>query len=205
MHIEFLVEEPSAEAALRNLVPKIIGGAATFKVHPYQGKRDLLANLRQRLRGYARFLPEDWRIVVLVDEDRKDCILLKRRLEQTSSEAGFSTRSNRDHAGRFRVLNRIAVEELEAWFFGDVEAIVSAYPGVPSTLGRRANYRDPDRIRVHGGTWEALEDVLRRARYHPGGMPKTEAARLISSHMDPDRNRSRSFRVFRDALRELAM
>lgn len=50
----------------------------------------------------------------------------------------------------FQVLNRLAIEELEAWFFGDVAALHSAYPRVPSTLGRRSRYRDPDAIR--GGT-----------------------------------------------------
>ena len=43
MHIEFLVEEPSAEAALKNLVPKISGQDVSFMIHPHQGKQDLLA------------------------------------------------------------------------------------------------------------------------------------------------------------------
>ena len=41
------------------------------------------------------------------------------------------------------------------------------------------------------------------AKYHPGGLEKIRAAREISNHMDPDRNRSRSFQVFRDALRSI--
>ena len=41
------------------------------------------------------------------------------------------------------------------------------------------------------------------AKYHPGGLEKIRAAREISNHMDPDRNRSRSFQVFRDALRNI--
>jgi hypothetical protein len=44
MHVEFLVEEPSAEAALQNLLPKIVGNVATFTIHPYQGKPDLFKN-----------------------------------------------------------------------------------------------------------------------------------------------------------------
>ncbi len=95
-------------------------------------------------------------------------------------------------------INRIAVEELEAWFFGDVGALVAAYPGVPETLDRRAKYRNPDAIA--GGTWEALERVLQEAGHHGGGLAKVRAARDIAAHMDPGRNRSRSFQVFRDAI-----
>lgn len=204
MRIEFLVEEPSAEAALVNLVPKIVGEDICFKIHPYQGKQDLLGKLTQRLRSYARWVPEDWRIVVLIDEDRKDCRALKRRLEQSARDAGLHTRTMPGPGGRFRVLNRLAIEELEAWFFGDVEALVAAYPGVPPTLDRKAAYRDPDAIRVHGGTCEALADVLKRAGYYRSGMPRIETARRISEQMMPDRNRSRSFQVFRDGLRHIA-
>ncbi len=39
MHLEFLVEEESAEAALKEIVPKIIGVTATFHVHVHQGNR----------------------------------------------------------------------------------------------------------------------------------------------------------------------
>jgi len=93
------------------------------------------------------------------------------------------------------------VEELEAWFFGDVSALIAAYPGVPATLAHRARFRDPDAI--SGGTWESLERVLQRAGHHTGGLEKLRAAREIAKHMDPERNRSRSFCGFRDRLREL--
>ena len=38
------------------------------------------------------------------------------------------------------------IEELEAWFFGDIAAIHAAYPRISIHLGGRANYRDPDAI-----------------------------------------------------------
>ncbi len=200
MHLEVLVEESSAEAALGNLLPKIVGREVTHSIHPHQGKSDLLDKLPSRLRGYENWLPADWRIVVLVDQDRSGCREIKGRLERAAAQAGLVTKSTR--LPSFQVLNRLAVEELEAWFFGDVEAIVQAYPGVPPILGQKARYRDPDAIA--GGTWEALERVLQRAGYFRNGLRKIEAARAISAHMAPERNRSRSFRVFRDALREIA-
>ena len=201
MHIELLVEEPSAEAALNELLPRIIGKKASWWVHVHQGKGDLLANLVPRLKGYARWLPEDWRIVVLVDRDSQDCLKLKKNLETAARQAGLCTRSHPGSGSRVQVINRIAVEELEAWFFGDVEALRAAFPGVPPTLGQKARYRNPDAIK--GGTAEALERELQRVGYFRGGLGKKEAARTIARHMMPERNRSRSFCNFRDALVDL--
>lgn len=138
MHIEFLVEEESAEKALRILVPKIFDTDVHFDIHTFQGKRDLLQSLPSRLKGYRSWLPADWRIVVLIDEDRQDCVELKNKLEQAAQSAGFSTRSTPGADGGFQVINRLAVEELEAWFFGDVKAIVSAYPNVSPNIGNKA-------------------------------------------------------------------
>ncbi len=73
--------------------------------------------------------------------------------------------------------------------------------GVPRTLAQRARFRDPDA--VAGGTWEALDRVLRKAGYSEG-LVKTVTARLVAEHMDPQRNLSHSFQVFRDGLRCLA-
>lgn len=69
------------EAFLRALLPRRLPLDRTFKVHPFQGKSDLLSKLEARLRGYAVWLPDDWRIVVVVDRDDDDCRALKQRLE----------------------------------------------------------------------------------------------------------------------------
>jgi hypothetical protein len=83
---------------------------------------------------------------VLVDADQDDCRALKRTLEDAASAVGLPTRSAVGAAGGFVVLNRIAIEELEAWFLGDVEAVATAYPGVPLSLGQRQRFRDPDAV-----------------------------------------------------------
>lgn len=202
MHIEFLVEEPSVEAALRNLVPMICGSSISFDIHAFRSKSDLLAKLPLRLRGYGNFLPSEWRIVVLVDEDRQDCIALKDELEKAANDAGLVTRSRAQEGSRFHVLNRIAVEELEAWFFGDIPAIHQAYKKIPLTLDTKSAYRDPDAIK--GGTWEAMERELQKMGYFKGGLAKIKAARTISANMEPARNRSRSFQIFRQGLMSIA-
>jgi hypothetical protein len=202
MRIEFLVEEFSAEAALINILPKILGEDTAYAIRAFSGKADLLSQLPKRLKGYRKWLPEDGRIVVLVDQDRENCLALKTRLEEAARKAGFITKTDTHGHGRFEVINRLAIEELEAWFFGDPKALVQAYPRVPATIGRKAQYRNPDAI--VGGTWEALERVLKKSGYYPSGMSKVETARNISKYMDPQRNHSKSFQVFRDALIELA-
>ncbi len=205
-HVELLVEEPSMEAALRLLLPKMLGDLS-FEIYPHQCKDELLLRLLQRLRGYAQRRESDvWfrdhcRIVVVVDRDDDDCVKFKRGLEKTATDAGLTTRSST--RGRpYIVANRIAIEELEAWYFGDWEAVRSAYPKVSATIQKQAKYREPDEI--VGGTWEAFERVLQKAGYYRSGLRKVEAARAIAAYMEPSRNISLSFCTFRDVLMEMA-
>lgn len=202
MHVEVLVEEMSAEVTLRALLPELLGPDVSFEIRTFQGKRDLLAKLPIRLRAYASWVDTaDTRIVVLVDEDREDCVALKQTLERHAAEAGLVTKTMAAAGEPFVVLNRIAVEELEAWFFGDCDAIRAAYPRVPKNLEQRSAYRHPDAIA--GGTAERLARVLNDAGYHRGGLAKVSAASDIVRHMDPARNSSPSFRRFVDGIREL--
>ena len=197
--IDFIVEEPSMEAFLRAVLPKLLDDTH-FTIHAFRGKDHLLKRLPSRLNGYARWIPPDYRIIVLVDRDDEDCNQLKAQLEQMASNAGLATRSQ-PVGGQFTVLNRIVIEELEAWYFGDWQAVQNAYPKVRSTIPKQPRYRDPDAIQ--GGTWEHFERVLRRSGYYKSGLPKIEAAQSIGPFVDPENNRSHSFQCFRGALREL--
>ena len=191
------MEERSAEAALNVILPKILSANIDFECRVYDGKHDLLKKLPARLRGYRQWLPDDQRIVVLIDEDRQDCKQLKEQLEQLALSAGFMTKSNTVSKCDFQVVNRLAIEELEAWFFGDPIAVRKAYPRVPRTFEHQAKYRNPDAIR--GGTSEALQFLLKG--YYTDKLPKIEVAQKIAQHMDPNRNRSKSFQVFVEGLK----
>lgn len=197
-HLVFLVEEPSMEVFLRGLLPRLLPSDRTFEVHPFQGKQDLLAKLEDRLRGYAMWLPADWRVVVLVDRDDDDCRTLKRRMDEIAARVGLRTRSRCPSC--WQLVNRIVIEELEAWYFGDWEAVRAAYPRVSMSVPQQQRYRDPDAI--VGGTWEAFERLLQRHGYFRGGLPKMEVARTLGQHLEPSRCRSASFACFRDAVRE---
>ncbi|HYC92351.1 MAG TPA: DUF4276 family protein [Thermoanaerobaculia bacterium] len=194
-HLEILVEEPSAEAALNAFLSRQLT-ELSFDIHAHNGKHDLLRKLPQRLIGYSKWLPDSARIIVLVDRDDDDCELLKGTLERAASDARLVTRSSRRK--RFQLANRIAIEELEAWFFGDWEAVTTAFPRAPRNIPNKAGFRDSDAIA--GGTWEALERILRSAGYMEGGLRKIEAARTIAQFMEPSRNTSHSFRHFWNVL-----
>ncbi len=200
MHIEFFLEEPSAETFIDTLAPKLLKAGVTHRCHPYGGKKALLKNLPNRLKG-LKWIPEDWRIVVLVDVDREDCTALKETLEKCAKEAGFNTKSRPGKNGRFVVLNRIVVEELEAWYFGEPSAIQKAYPRFKPAHARQNDLRNPDGCT--GGTWEAFERALQEAGYYSTGLPKKEAASLMAAQMDPARNTSPSFKAFVEGLRAL--
>jgi hypothetical protein len=173
-HLELLVEEPSAEAFLRGLLPRLLPPNRTFEVYPFQGKQDLLDKLEARLRGYAAWLPAEWRIVVVVDRDDDDCRRLKQRMEQIANRAGLRTK--------------------------DWEAVRAAFPRVSRTVPRQSRYREPDAIT--GGTWEAFERILQRHGYFKGGLPKIDVARVLGQHVDHTRCHSPSFVCFRDVVLE---
>ena len=190
--LEVFVEEQSAEVALKSLLPKIVPGVA-FQVVSFNGKTDLLRKLPDRLRGYTHYWAEmGLRIVVLLDRDNDDCVELKNRLAEIAREAGLPADAT---------LFRIVIEELEAWFLGDVPALHAAYPKVSPSLGNQTKFRDPEN--VAGGAWEGLEHALQKHGYHKKGLQKVRAASDIAPHMDIENNRSKSFQVFRDGLRRL--
>ena len=192
MHIHFLVEESSTEIALKFIVPKIIGNIHTFEIHNFGNKNNLLKKLPERMKAYANFIPDDWRIVISVDEDRANCLELKNKLCDASSVVT-------EKKGNI-VLHRIVVEELESWFIGDVAAIRAEYEKIPASLPQQAKFRDPDAIK--GGTWEELDKILKKYGYETG-LQKMNFAQKVSPHMDVQNNQSRSFQVFRDGLRKI--
>jgi hypothetical protein len=192
-----LVEEPSMEIALEALLPKMLRPEISIEIRQFQCKDELLLRLPERLAGYAQWLPPNALVLVIVDRDDDDCKELKAKLEAIALKAGLATKTA-PRQGSFQVINRIAIEELEAWFFGDWPAVRQAYPKLDANVPQRAGLRDPDAIK--GGTWEALERELNRKGYFKSGLRKLELARTVSPLMVPSHNRSTSFVQLRDAL-----
>ena len=215
MHLEVLVEDRSGSIALEIVLEKILGGSSSehsWRIHPYKGigripkdlhrqsdpkKRTLLDRLPSLLRGYGRSLPADhFAVVVVVDLDNRDCMKFKQELLAVLDDCAPSPRT----------LFRIAIEESEAWLLGDRAAVQQAYPNAKVPV---LNGYEQDSI---CGTWERLADAvhpggsmrLKKAAWPEAGRAKCGWAARIAPHMDPDRNRSKSFQVFRDGIRSLA-
>lgn len=212
MHIDVLVEDSSSSKLLETLFPKILGGQGephTWRVHAYKGvgripsglqgsgdpvARILLDQLPRLLRGYGK-TPGIDAVVVLVDTDGRDCVAFLAQLKTLVAQIDPTP----------TVLFRLAMEEAEAWYFGDRAALLAAFP--------RAKRDVLDRYVQDSacGTWELLADAV-----HPGGSPavrkagwpqsgelKHEWAERIGPLMNVEANHSPSFTKLRDGLRRL--
>ena len=99
-----------------------------------------------------------------------------------------------------------AIEEGEAWFLGDLNAIKTAYPNAKDVV---LNSYVNDSI---GGTWEKLADAIYKGGaaalsakgWQAIGEEKSRWAVEITPNMDIDHNRSPSFCHFREKIRELS-
>lgn len=198
--LHVLMEEPSMEDALQILLPRMVRPDIELKFIQFGDKGNLLRELPSRLRGYKQWLPATAMILVVVDRDNDDCHALKQQLEECAAHAGFRTKSSPHEDGGFQIINRIAIEELEAWYFGDWQAVRMAYPRMPDLAGKAA-YRRSDEIA--GGSWEALERELQKRGYFGSGLRKREFARAVAEYMQPNRNLSPSFACLRDAVMAL--
>ena len=201
MQIEFLVEEISAKAAPDQLLPRLLPGHSC-RVRVFEGWQDLLGQLKTVLQGYHRRIFREGetalRVVVLLDGDGI-CERRKAALEAKAAEVGLPTKTSAGPGQVFYVLNRVAVQELEAWWLGDREAIIAAYPRV-----KPAHFKGTDRtpdapLKPNDVLWE----VLKKGRYFLTGKRKTQWATDISQYIYPARNTSPSFRCFCEGLAAL--
>lgn len=210
MHIEILVEDASGEKLLDSVLPKLLGEQGnphTWRMHSYKGigqipkkmnaggdpaKRILLDRLPKLLRGYGK-TPAIDAVIVVLDSDRRNCADFLSELKALVAGCDPAPKT----------MFRLAIEEMEAWYLGDQQALRAAYPSAKAdVLGRYVQDSVCD-------TWELLADAI-----HPGGsaaikkagwpLPgqiKCEWAEKIGPLLEPDRNISPSFGKLRDGLR----
>ena len=212
MHIEILVEDSSGKALLDYLVPKVLGAYGdphTWRLHPYKGigripqglatkadpeKRMLLDQLPKLLSGYRK-TPGIDAVVVVLDTDERNCATFLDELRVVANHCRMAERT----------MFRLAIEEMEAWYFGDRDALLEAYP--------RAQKQVLDTYTQDSvcGTWEKLADAIspggaaaiKKDGWAVAGKAKHDWARGIGPHMDVERNISPSFGKLRDGLRRL--
>ena len=213
MHLEVLVEDTSGKVALDALLPKMLpADKHTFKTIAYKGigrvpkglttradpsKRMLLDNLPRLLRGYGKSFPNyPMAVIVVMDLDRRpDCIAFKAELATLLNAC----------QPRPNAYFRIAIEEMEAWFFGDEPALLAAYPKAKRNI--LAKYQQDSIC----GTWERLADAiypggsaaLEKQGWPAPGFAKCDWAGNIAPRMNIAANRSPSFRALHDLIQRV--
>lgn len=164
------------EVLLSCIMPTIIQPPHSFRVIPHRGISDLRKSLPNKLKGWRA---PDSKFLILVDQDATDCRERKAEFEAICLR----------HKAKDDFAVRIVCQELEAWFLGDVEALLkSELPGSK----RLGDYRNkelcvaPDNVVKPS---RRLADIL-------GSYQKVSGAKAVAPHMDLKRNTSVSFNVF---------
>lgn len=135
-----------------------------------------------------------WRLVVIVDCDNENCKELKKQLECICNKARLSSKTKCKNPN-WNIVTRIAIKELEAWYFGDWAAVKAAYPKISANAPRIP----PDQV---VNAWETFHKILRQKKYFLGGLNKGQAAAEIGRHIDARRSRSPSFKKLYCAIEE---
>jgi hypothetical protein len=216
MHFEFLIEDQSGAKAMEILCPKIIGSSEhTHRIHSYRGggrdipskgsgvspnKRIFFNRLPSLLKGFGKTYPEQVNgqacyIIVICDLDNENEFDFMIKLNSILDACPYKP------VVRFC----LSIEEFEAWYLGDLDAVRAAYPRAKATILRR--YVNDSIC----GTWELLADAvfsggssaLKRQGWQRVGEEKSKWAENIAQNMDIDVNKSPSFRGMVRGVREL--
>ena len=170
---------------LAGLLPRLLPGwveGEHFLCVPHEGKSDLDRSLPRKLAAWN--VPGD-RFVVLRDNDAANCATVKARLVKLCVDNG-----------RPDTLVRLACQELEAWYLGDLDALAAAYEE-PKLCGHamRKRYVDPD-------AWEKPSVEVKRSL--PTFQKGLGARRMGVALRGADESRSRSFQVFVAGVQKMA-
>lgn len=199
MIVHVLVEGRSESAFIDAWAGRAFPGHE-FRPHPHEGKgslprknarpdprrKGLLDLLPATLRAYGETrTASDYAVVVLVDADEENCLVLKKRLVAMAKEVRPRPQ---------RLLFRIAVEETEAYYLGDLKALKAAFPQADMTRARR--YK-PDSI---VGTAELFGEIV-----DDGGLNKVAWAHEMGARLTTDAatSRSESFRALVTGITKL--
>ncbi len=182
INLVFMLEEESAKHLLKELLPRILSEfqSVTYQLIPHQGKGDLQKSIPIKLRAW---LAPNTFFIILHDQDSHDCRKLKQKLKL------LCVRNN-----KHKPLIRIVCQELEAWYFGDLDAVEKAFPSF------RANkYKDKRRFMNPDAISKPSDELKRIVR----GFSKGIAAREVPRHMNKDKNTSTSFNHLIGGLQNL--
>lgn len=178
MTIVFLVEEQSMKVFLDIILPRVLPSGVDFITVPHEGKSDLRKSVPIKLSSWN--VP-DTKFMIIQDQDSNDCHALKEDL--------LSLADKHDK----EVVVRIACHELEAWYFGDLQAVSKAYGKDLSGLAIKRKYRNPD-------------SIISPKHELKGFIPELEqisGAKKIAPFIDVSHNTSTSFNAFLAGIKKL--
>jgi hypothetical protein len=140
----------------------------------FEGKQDLISDLRNKLRGWRT---PNTQFIIMCDKDRDNCIELKTKLSEIC-----------DSARKGSCTIRIACQEIESWYLGDLEAVAKAIelPSL-SVKQNKSRYRTPDNIQ---------KPSVELANITDNKYKKRGVSHEIAKHLDFENNRSHSARLF---------
>jgi hypothetical protein len=170
---------------LECLLPRIFPGWTVgnhFLCIRHEGKDDLRRSIPRKLKAWQG---KNDRFVVVQDQDKSDCKLLKKSLLDLCSDAGRSD-----------TLVRIVCQELEAWYIGDLQALTIEY--APASLRHKdvqKRFRDPDSIDKPSLILEKLIPTFQ----------KLSGARRMGVRIRPESNTSKSFAIFISGVERVAI
>ena len=165
---------------LDGLLPRILPPSWSFIVVPHEGKSDLERSIPRKLRAWRE---PGAHFIILRDQDSGDCRAVKARLCSLCKGNG-----------RDAWTVRIVCRELESWVLGDPQAIDAAF-------GSRAAESRSERMREEP---DHLVNPIEVIRHFVPSYQKVTGAAKVGLYLDPERNRSSSFRVFMRTVREVA-
>jgi len=184
--IIFLVEDYSMRKFLEGILPRLGFTTDTFEIKHHNGKEDLLGKLDQVIPSLSKRAKH---LVVLIDQDRQDCIQLKRKLKEKMAWCACD------------YTLRIACYELESWFLGDLEAITQCSERFRlKHFQNKQKYQQTDEI-IKPST--DLEIIVPDWKTLYSSKPKfaTKISQFIA--LEPEKNHSHSFTIFLKTLHEL--
>ncbi len=175
-----MVEEQSIEE-----VTKIIAARLRIekqiKVIPHEGKNDLEKSFPRKIASWRS--PQRTRFVICRDNDGSNCAILKQRLRGLLPQITHH---------EFKL--RLVMNELEAWYLADLEALQKAgliSQGVVDQNRNKKKFRSPEN--------------LLNAKQEFAILVKTKGqitlARRIAPHLELQNERCSSFKHFIAALR----
>lgn len=174
------LEEASAKEFLEGVFPRLLHDGIFVHYVVFEGKQDLEKQIVRKLRHWQK---PDSVFLVMRDQDSAICTTVKENLVRLCTKAQ-----------KPETLVRIACQELESFYFGDLIAVGEALQVNLNSYIHRAAYRTPDNI-VNPA--KKLEKITGRIYQKIGG------SREIGKVISLTDNSSHSFNTLISGIRRL--